>query len=325
MDQARGRQARGRGAGRARRQELDACGSPSPSSSPPASGLRRKATRSSSTSFRPGRGAAPCRGGGGGGGGKTMSTTSVSPSSPAGRRRGRLGDGLRNASSSCVVELLRHLCTWGGRPRARSSRPRRPSAAPAPSHELPVLPRRRWELVVVLRLRDGANARAGGRVAEPAADVAVDRLGHDPLFAETLGQDRHRHSPLPEPGIWADCARSEVACSTAWWTSCAGTSTLRRTVSPPSSSTCGVLRPFKQSPRGPSRALGPALRHAARSRRAAPGPVRSTSTPDRRGPSRVALARQDRTDVAAAHRHDHVGPGGVRRGLELPRHPAQRS
>ena len=56
------------------------------------------------------------------------------------------------------------------------------------------------ELVVVLRLRDGPDARARGRVPEPAADVAVDRLGHDPLLAEPLGEDRHRHLALPEAG-----------------------------------------------------------------------------------------------------------------------------
>ena len=39
-------------------------------------------------------------------------------------------------------------------------------------------------------------------------------------------------------------------------------------------------------------------------------------------PVDVALARQDRADVAAAHRHDHVRPGRVRLGLELPRRPA---
>ena len=66
--------------------------------------------------------------------------------------------------------------------------------------ELPVRLVAGGELVVVLRLRDGADARAGGGVPEPAADVAVDRLGHDPLLAEPLGQDRYRHLALPEAG-----------------------------------------------------------------------------------------------------------------------------
>ena len=62
--------------------------------------------------------------------------------------------------------------------------------------ELPVRLVAGRELVVVLRLRDRADARAGGGVPEPAADVAVDRLGHDPLLAEPLSQDRHRHLAL---------------------------------------------------------------------------------------------------------------------------------
>ncbi len=56
------------------------------------------------------------------------------------------------------------------------------------------------QLVVELRLRDRPDARAGGRVPEPAGDVAVHRLGEDPLVAEPLLQDRDRDLAWPEAG-----------------------------------------------------------------------------------------------------------------------------
>ena len=56
------------------------------------------------------------------------------------------------------------------------------------------------QLVVVLRLRDRPDARAGGRVPEPAADVAVDGLREDPLLAEPLHEDRDRHLAGAEAG-----------------------------------------------------------------------------------------------------------------------------
>src|SRR5215217_2283070 len=53
--------------------------------------------------------------------------------------------------------------------------------------------------------------------------------------------------PLRKPGIRADAARSDAACSTAWWTSPAGTSTVRRTRSPSSCSTCVCIGPLNQT------------------------------------------------------------------------------
>ena len=51
--------------------------------------------------------------------------------------------------------------------------------------------------------------------------------------------------PLRNPGTRTDSERSCVACSTAWWSSCGDTSTVRRTRFPPSSSTWATA-PFKQ-------------------------------------------------------------------------------
>ena len=64
--------------------------------------------------------------------------------------------------------------------------------------ELPVLVVGGGQLEVVLRLRDRPDAAARGRVPEPAADVALDRLGHQPLAADALQQHLPRHLPLAE-------------------------------------------------------------------------------------------------------------------------------
>ncbi len=56
------------------------------------------------------------------------------------------------------------------------------------------------QLVVELGLRDRPDPSAGGRVPEPAGDVAVDGLGVDALHAEALLQDRDRHLAGPEAG-----------------------------------------------------------------------------------------------------------------------------
>ena len=53
--------------------------------------------------------------------------------------------------------------------------------------------------------------------------------------------------PGRKPGTLTLPARSEVACSTAWRMSSRGTSTLRRTLLPASSSTWTATRPFKQT------------------------------------------------------------------------------
>ena len=82
------------------------------------------------------------------------------------------------------------------------------------------------QLEVVLGLLDWADARLRGGVPEPAADVALDRLRHQPLAADALDEHLARHLALAEAGDLADLARSEAACSTAWWTSCDGTCTV---------------------------------------------------------------------------------------------------
>src|SRR5919197_361131 len=56
--------------------------------------------------------------------------------------------------------------------------------------------------------------------------------------------------PLRKPGILTEAARSEAACSTAWWTSARGTSTVSRTLLSGSSSTWVVTRPLDQRPCG---------------------------------------------------------------------------
>ena len=64
--------------------------------------------------------------------------------------------------------------------------------------ELPVLVVGGGQLEVVLRLRDRAHARARRGVPEPAADVALDRLGHQPLAADALHEHLARHLALAE-------------------------------------------------------------------------------------------------------------------------------
>src|SRR4029453_7150231 len=54
--------------------------------------------------------------------------------------------------------------------------------------------------------------------------------------------------PLRKPGILRLPARSEAACSTACLTSALGTSTVRRTRSPPSSSSCVCTWPIQPKP-----------------------------------------------------------------------------
>ena len=66
--------------------------------------------------------------------------------------------------------------------------------------EAPVLRILGRQLVVEPRLRDRADACARRGVPEPAGDVAVDRLGVDPLLAEPLDEDRLRHLALAETG-----------------------------------------------------------------------------------------------------------------------------
>src|SRR5262249_26253180 len=59
---------------------------------------------------------------------------------------------------------------------------------------------RRRHVVAVLRLGDRADARTGGRAADPAADVALDRLAVEPLTADPRHQHRHRHLAAAKTG-----------------------------------------------------------------------------------------------------------------------------
>src|ERR1041385_882922 len=71
--------------------------------------------------------------------------------------------------------------------------------------------------------------------------------------------------PLRKPGILTLPARSDAACSTACLTSALGTSTVRRTLLSPSSSTCAcIARPLEQTGFGLGRA--PVYRVDARGR-----------------------------------------------------------
>ena len=56
------------------------------------------------------------------------------------------------------------------------------------------------QLEVVLGCRDGAQARAGGGVPEPAADVRLDRLDPEPVAADVREQHLPRHLALAEAG-----------------------------------------------------------------------------------------------------------------------------
>src|SRR5206468_6345173 len=66
--------------------------------------------------------------------------------------------------------------------------------------ELPVSVVAGRQLELVFRLGDRAHSSARRRVPEPAADVALDRLGHEALLADLLEQDLTRHLALAEAG-----------------------------------------------------------------------------------------------------------------------------
>src|SRR5436190_21342389 len=53
--------------------------------------------------------------------------------------------------------------------------------------------------------------------------------------------------PFRKPGILTLAARSEAACSTAWWTSSLGTSTVSRTLLSGNSSSWVLIRPLDQT------------------------------------------------------------------------------
>ena len=60
--------------------------------------------------------------------------------------------------------------------------------------------RRLGQVVLVVRLRDGVNARRRRGRAEPAADVARDRLVHQPFLADARDEHLHRHLAFAKAG-----------------------------------------------------------------------------------------------------------------------------
>ena len=106
----------------------------------------------------------------------------------------------RSASSSAVTSSSgtstsatpTSSCLPVGQLRLRLDRDRR--------RELPVLVVGGGKVEVVLRLRDGTDASARCGVPEPAADVTLDRLGHQPVVADALQQNLARDLALAEAG-----------------------------------------------------------------------------------------------------------------------------
>ena len=190
--------------------------------------------------------------------------------------------------------------------------------------EAPVLRILGRQLVVEPRLRDRTDARARRGVPEPAGDVAVDRLGVDPLLAEPLDEDRLRHLALAETGDLdgggevvrrvldrvVDVVRGDVdrqpnrvvlelldggrhpaIQAEGVWPRSRPTDEL---VDPPLDLVADRAHPLE---RPADRILDP--------------------------PVDVGRSRENRADVAAAHGHDHVRPGRVRLGIELSRAAAR--
>ena len=69
----------------------------------------------------------------------------------------------------------------------------------------------RRQLVLVLGQRDGIHPRARGGVPEPTADVALDRLRHQPFATDALQEHLARHLPLAE-ARHLDALREILGC-----------------------------------------------------------------------------------------------------------------
>ena len=123
------------------------------------------------------------------------------------------------------------------------------------------------------RTRAGVTGRSRARDAAaqnqpPMCDSTASAHSRSlPTFAISTGIGTF---PLRKPGILTEPARSSAACSTAWWSSCGETSTVRRTRFSASCSTCGT-RPSKQT-----RTFWPPVQPATRAMppRGAPGRTR---------------------------------------------------
>ena len=106
------------------------------------------------------------------------------------------------------------------------------------------------QLVVVLGLLDRLNARLRRRRSRTSRRCATRRPRCRAAPCRSAGRAPAGGTlPLRKPGILTVAARSLVACSTACWTSSAGTSTVSRTRSPSSCSTCVSIRRAIESER----------------------------------------------------------------------------
>ena len=139
--------------------------------------------------------------------GETMSTISVSPSCAARPSAGTSSaTDSRSASALPRDELLRHLAVG---PAHFELAPVDDLDLGLDGHGRPEAPGRGVvgrKLELVLRLRDRADPREAAAF-QNQPEMAVDRLGVDPLLAETLHEHRPRHLAGPKPDL-DEAARS---------------------------------------------------------------------------------------------------------------------
>ena len=133
--------------------------------------------------------------------GSTRSTTSVSPS-----RAGRPSAGASSATDSRSASSSASTASCGTSTSARGTSSVVQSTISGSGCTSTVAAKRprlvgvRRELELVLGLGDRAHAAARRGAPEPAADVAVDRLGVDPVLPEPRDEDLRRDLPLAEAG-----------------------------------------------------------------------------------------------------------------------------
>src|SRR3954452_24619217 len=149
--------------------------------------------------------------------------------------------------------------------------------------------------------------------------------------------------PFRKPGILTLSARSDAACSTAWWTSACGTSTVSRTLLSGSSSTWALTAPLEQTVfslcahaalrdrttcRVDAQFGKPCQRGSERAR--APDTARPRGGRVARSASRAPVARPLRAHALRAHTGDSGGRArrsrrSLRRGRRARRHRRRRA